>query len=401
MIEGFLLRIKSPCRQISHLLILAVPILFLLPTPGTSDMKIWIGWKNTSVQNGLLTSYAANPADYPPISRLLLWAWPGAASTVNIKLLLLLALLVSTAVYFVFVRKLAYALLLFVGLLICSIGLGYLDVLWMTPFLLSFFALQKGQLALSSVCLAIATSMKWQPMIVLPVLFLYVLLGSDQILHGLSLFKRCFQAFVPFFAYWIMILWIFGPTNVNAARSQALSQTYYSGNALNLPWIIGSILDIKKYGLRPFPVFALTDIPPQLQLATQFLFYFSVAMALLVFLKSRRDFKAALSASILVSLNYFFLSTSVHENHLFLAISLGFVALAFGLISLETQIILLLMFNFNLVFFYGVSGTGIARNQLFRIDVSIILAVLYILLYLIVSLEIAQRIFHDKAQHLS
>jgi hypothetical protein len=400
MIEGFLLRIKSPCRQISYLLILAVPILFLLPTPGTSDMNIWMGWKNTSVQNGLLPSYAANPADYPPISRLLLWAWPGAESTVNIKLLLLLMLLVSTAVYFIFVRSLAYALLLFVGLLICSVGLGYLDVLWMTPFLLSFFALQKGQLALSSVCLAIATSMKWQPMIVLPVLFLYVLLGSDQILHGLSLFKRCLQAFVPFFAYWIMILWIFGPTNVNAARSQALSQTYYSGNALNLPWIIGSILDIKKYGLRPFPVFALTDIPPQLQLATQFLFYFSIVMALVIFLKSNRDFRAALSASILVSLNYFFLSMSVHENHLFLAISLGFVALAFGLISLETQIILLLMFNFNLVFFYGVSGTGIARSQLFRIDISIILAVLYIFLYLIVSLEIVQRVFHDKLQNL-
>jgi hypothetical protein len=242
--------------------------------------------------------------------------------------------------------------------------------------------------------------MKWQPMIVLPVLFLYVLLGSDQILHGLSLFKRCLQAFVPFFAYWIMILWIFGPTNVNAARSQALSQTYYSGNALNLPWIIGSILDIKKYGLRPFPVFALTDIPPQLQLATQFLFYFSIVMALVIFLKSNRDFRAALSASILVSLNYFFLSMSVHENHLFLAISLGFVALAFGLISLETQIILLLMFNFNLVFFYGVSGTGIARSQLFRIDISIILAVLYIFLYLIVSLEIVQRVFHDKLQNL-
>src|SRR6185436_18843915 len=120
--------------------------LLALPLPGTGDVGQFLRWTIKMREWGLVEGYHVGNNPYPPLSPLWLAAAGGWAQLTAmephaaLKLLLLAMLLASTAIVLAWTRSALFAGLFQLALLLNSAALGYLDVLFLPPLLLTFWA---------------------------------------------------------------------------------------------------------------------------------------------------------------------------------------------------------------------------------------------------------------------
>ena len=373
------------------LLVNAVAIAFL-NSPGTSDMEIWNNWMHEISSSGLVDGYKNSDTDYPPLAFLILAGVLklsvvlGATQFAVLKCSFFAFLLATAACFYWFTRNSVLTAALEFALILNSMALGYLDI-YMAPFFLAgLFFLQRGSLSLGLVLFTVSCFTKWQPLIVAPFVFAYVLAKSRGSIGDQTLRLR--QQFTPFVLAAAIItcplFLIFGSKILDSLHRAMTYHIFLSAYGLNLSWIhtwILHLVDSQKYGrldngmIDIFQTRDLSVIWPE-----KFLFYVTYAVIFMSFLRQKKTFDQLIVYSILGYLAYFNFNTSVHENHLFLVCCLAWVLVFIEPSQLVRGINFSIAANANLFLFYGVFGQRI-NPVLGGLDITLVFAVANLVLF--------------------
>ena len=357
--------------------------LLLLNSPGTSDMGIWLTWSDNLERLGLVRGFAANHADYPPLTSAILLGAVRLGELVDvrpfaaIKLSILTFLGLTCLACWRWTKDMRVTAALFLALLLNSALLAYVDIYLAPALVLGLWALKEKRLELFSLCFGAACLTKWQPLIIAPFLLVYIL-GQKQGSTGL----RLARAALPAAGLLGLACLVFDLGPLWLAFKASLSHTYLSGNALNANWILTHLL--RAFSPETFGglVEGRADLiitgDLRLTLAPRLLFGLSYAAALGVFIWRRaKTFENTLRYALMGFLAYFTFNVGVHENHLFVAAILA-ILLAWRTPARWAEALLVaLIFNINMYTFYGSSGPGLEFERVIfhRVDMALLLAI--------------------------
>ena len=404
---------------------LAAALRFLaLPLPGTSDVRVFQEWTRQATTGKLTEIYGVGgsppaplptPVDYPPVAVYHLAAvghvyhdlfpsFPGGARlTMAIKLLIMLATALLTAVIWWVVRRdhgvetarLAAALYWAnPAVLLYEAVLGYLDVLAFLPAVGAIVCAFTGRARMSGALFALACLTKPQGLLVAPAIIV-ALTGTSR-----PAFRQWKAAAVGAVVTTGVVLAPYVMTgalfNVTDAVWSLVTYGYMSGNAANVWWLVGYSVDVgrqlERLGLVAFAVparifdlaelFALGPRVGGRSLGTLAITAISWVPVLGVVGWASRRSRGVPGPGILFALTaltvhaYFVLVVQVHENHMFLVLPvLAMVAVECPpyrrLLALLSAVVIL-----NLNFFEGFGegiGFALPRSITF-IDATVLLA---------------------------
>lgn len=383
----------QPPRYYATLLFLLVTIIALgfLKSPGTVDVGAFMDWTTNITSYGIIEGYRLNDADYPPGNSLMLYtiAWlsdhAGLERIIGFKLSLFLFLLLTTLIFWAWTRDLFLAVMLELALTLSSVAQGYTDIHIAPTLLLSLWALQKRHLTLFTLLYGATCLIKWQPIIIAPVLLLY-LLQIDRLADWRHINWRelGLGVLLPAGVVTAVLLYLFRLEMFEALRA-GTRDGLFSGNALNFNWII-------THGLRQFRpdwfgglqnglATWIDTRDPRFTTLPKLLFGFTFALSCYLCFRHRKTFPNLLRFTLLAFLSYFMFNTGVHENHLFMAVMLVAMLAGQDRAYLPEFAAWAIAANANLFFFYGANGQGVPFDRVAFIDVALLLAGVNLLLY--------------------
>jgi hypothetical protein len=389
--------------------------LLLLNSPGTSDMGIWLSWSDNLDRLGLVRGFAANHADYPPLTSAILlgavrlFEMVDVRPFVAIKLSIGVFLSLTTLVFWRWTKDLTASVGLFLALTLNSLLLAYVDIYYAPALLLGWWALKRGRMALFSICFTAACLTKWQPLIIAPFLLVYALARQEP---TAGKHEKLARLALPPVIMGAVALLIFGLPPVWEALRASFSHAYLSGNALNFNWILTHLLRVfspeKFGGLVDGRADYIVTAEAGITLWPRLVFGLFYAASLVIFIWRReKTFANTLHFALLGFLAYFTFNVGVHENHLFVA-----ALLAAALAWLEPgrrleMLVVTLIFNINMYTFYGSSGPGLAFDRVIfhRVDMALPLACFNVVFFLylfarewMTNGEEKMRRFRDRRQ---
>ena len=367
-------------------------ILLTLNSPGTSDMGIWLSWADNVDRQGLVNGFAANQADYPPLTSAILLGAVRLGEQVDvrpfvaIKLSIGLFLGLTTLAFWRWTRDLRAAVWMFLALLLNSMLLAYVDIYVAPALVLALWALKEGRLGLFSLCYTAACLTKWQPLIIAPFLLVYALGRRERRpALGATLLGLGLPAAALLGASLLIFHW--GP--VWQAFKASLGHQYLSGNALNANWIQTHLIRVFSPeafgGLAEGRADLIITGDTRYTLIPRLVFALFYLAGLGLFLRRReKTFAGMLTFALLGFLAYFTFNPGVHENHLFVPAILA-AALAFWAPERRLEMLIVaLMFNINMYVFYGSSGPGLEFDRVIfhQVDMALPLACINVLFFL-------------------
>jgi hypothetical protein len=331
----------------------------LLRAPGTYDVtENWLPWMLILKNHGLVAGYAQIADMYPPGAAALLMLADEVLPTLpDLTVIDLLVGLAQLAAGLAFARRAGTLLsLCFVAAIALSgAGLAYLDVLYALPLVLALFAALDRRPVASAACFTAACLIKWQPLILLP--FMAVIwfnqaraLPRRQLAAGAGLLS--IAAGFVLLTFWPAI-WL--------AFASALDSAPWSGDALNLAWVAQLV-----FGYPPEPLFLVTNHSKWLLRIAFAAVYLPILVAAI---RTQRHDPARMMIFALAGfVAYFLLAPSVHENHLFVPVVLGFVLWTRVPALAPAVAAIAVLFNLNLLLFYGLTGTTpLPRDSFFAL----------------------------------
>jgi len=331
----------------------------LLRAPGTYDVtENWLPWMLILKKHGLVAGYAQIADMYPPGAAALLMLADAVLPTLpDLTVIDLLVGLAQLAAGLAFARRAGTLLSLgFVAAIALSgAGLAYLDVLYALPLVLALFAALDRRPVASAACFAAACLIKWQPLILLP--FMAVIwfdqaraLPRRQLAAGAGLLS--IAAGFVLVTFWPAI-WL--------AFASALDSAPWSGDALNLAWVAQLV-----FGYPPEPLFLVTNHSKWLLRIAFAAVYLPILVAAIR--TQRHDPQRMMIFALAGFVAYFLLAPSVHENHLFVPVVLGFVLWTRVPALAPAVAAIAVLFNLNLLLFYGLTGsTPLPRDSFFAL----------------------------------
>ncbi len=378
--------------------------LLLLRAPGTGDVSsFFIGWISTFVTEGLVEGYRLIDSNYPPLAAVILWiagelgARLSVSAFVSLKLALAAALLIGTFCVWRWTSSIVLTSLAAGSFLLNGVALGYLDTLIAPTFILSLWALQRRNVALFSALFAVTILIKWQPLVILPFLLLHAVSLPSDSSRGWMPMVRCWTAVAaPALVVILIMVAVFGLEPIRASFNQGSNRNYLSGTAQNLNWILTYYLNVAdpvRYGplTNGLPrIVEVDQIDPAVTwvglIMPAFLLLYLAALYRLI--RSRSSFTSAVECSLAGYLSYFTLSVGVHENHLFPGTLLAVAAAALAPDKTMRAMLIVTMSTLNLIRFYGLTGAPLGFPAVVGVDISVILAAVNVLLFLVFWAEI-------------
>jgi hypothetical protein len=380
-------------KQVQSLLVLALVNAFalsLVNAPGTYDVPIWMGWVDLLNRVGIVAGFQ-QIYDYPPLSNTILFFVGKLALFLQVpnitahKLMLYAFLLATTLVFWMWSRDAFIAAMIELVLIVSSTSLGYQDMYFAPQLVLALWALQSNRWLLSTLLLASSFLVKWQPIMLLPFIVIYI-----ANINTLSDWKRAdyrrlgLAVFLPLAIIFVAMFAIFGSA-FGYVMFRATSQDYLSGGGLNFNWIVTYLLhvfDPSAFGglaAGEATIIQTTDL--RIVLLPKLMFLALYAIALGAFLKSRKTFENLILFALAGYLAYFMFNTGVHENHLFLAVILVGVLLCVNRNHWTTFVTWTLAHNINLVLFFNLDGSEFSFRRVVGVDMALLLAVIYLFLF--------------------
>jgi hypothetical protein len=249
----------------------------------------------------------------------------------------------------------------------------------------ALWALYQDRLVLFTVLYCAACLVKWQPLVLAPFLAIYLAAQPGGGDWRQTLVKRLgLRVMVPGALMALGTVAVFGKP-VIAALSIGLSNAFLSGQALNLNWIATwgiRTLDPQWFGGLSNGLIVPIDTPDwHALIGSKILFWLLFAPAVLTFALSKKTFAVLMLFGLCGYLTYFMLNTGVHENHLFLAVILAAVLAWRQQEHLITFAIWALVANVNQLVFYGADGSGLPFSRVFGVDITLLLAVVFVALF--------------------
>jgi hypothetical protein len=361
------------------------------PAPGTTDVAIFLRWA-AAAASSLRGSYATfYTYGYPPLQFVILGGAARLAQALQMdlftgfKLSLLLSLLLTGGLFWLWTRNFYLSLGLFLALLPNGMAYGYTDLYFAVFLVGALWALHSRRLALFTVLYCAACLVKLQPLILAPFLAIY-LLGVPHLAswRQINVRRLGLRVVLPAALIGLGTLAFFGKPFLDAL-AVGLSNPFLSGQALNLNWIV-------TFGIRalnPQWLGGLTNgliVPIDTQdwhawLASKILFWLLFVPTWFVFARSQKSFDDLIWFGLIGYLTYFMLNAGVHENHLFMAVILAAVLAWRRPEHLVTFAVWALAANINQFVFYGADGSGWALNPVAGVDITLPLAVVFVALF--------------------
>jgi hypothetical protein len=351
--------------------------LAMLAYPGTSDVQCFLAWAAVLAAHGAVRGYRL-VADYPPLGPVLCWlAVAFVPGLTGLKLTIGVFQLAGAAVAAARFRSLAAGALLW--LLVTPFGslLGYIDCFYLPFVLLAVFALEAGAFEIAGAMLAVAIMIKWQPAILAPPMVLYAIAKTRG--------WRRVTCLLPGASIGLAVVALFGPRVVWFAFSGATGDSYFSGQAFNLDWIVSAGLEFWHRGGAPAissgTITAITALAPPWYAASKILFWVAYLAVLAVFgLAEKTPARLYLALCACESVQ-FTLNTGVHENHAFLLMVFVFAAVRAGaLVAAYLPAVGLLAVS-NVLLFYGldlVHGAMASIGTLLLASVDMVICMLLV-----------------------
>jgi hypothetical protein len=379
--------------------------LTMIRSPGTTDVYIFRNWMNTVYENGLAGGYSniilsgpeeGSGRDYPPGSFAVLYVARTLGDAVGLppggsfKVAILIFQLISAGLILLISRDVWVAAAFNASILLSGVCLGYMDVCFAPGLIAAFWAFQSKRNVLGTTLFLIACLIKWQPLIVAPFIAVYLFQISNlRSLRG-ALDKLLFWQIISLIAMTIALLGlVFGLTPLRSLQN-AVGHLYLSGNALNLPWIFGCLITLV---LSPSFSIQADEFPIVMAPSSLYLLPIKI-MLCIVFgtlvvraIRSDKTFQNCLLFSIVGFVSYVMWNAGVHENHWFVAVVLAFMLMLHSRTREHWEIVTIIavMANINLFVFYGVTGTRELKSRVVGVDLSIILAMLYAVAWLVLA----------------
>ena len=348
----------------------------LLRSRGTGDVAVWEAWLARARAVGLTTSYARLATSWPPgaISVLRLFDALGSGDAFTTIKVVVTTFLIGTAVVVaVWMKEVAAATITIAAIAVNAVGLGYLDVLFALPLLLSLWALQHDRLAAFSALFATSCLVKPQPVTIAPFIVIFLAHRITTRTRRID-WRKLAAATLPALVVGSAFGAAFGLYPIGQAFWRAMSNQYLSGNALNLNWILGAFDGGSIASGRELHALFISDVHAWIAIVARLTFAVAMIVILYAFWRGSRTFEQLIGASIAGALAYFAFNTGVHENHLFLACILSVIGLWFLPRHRIEMVIVIVVTQVNLVAFYGVTGTLGSSRTFAELDVTIPLA---------------------------
>jgi hypothetical protein len=393
--------------------------LMMIRSPGTGDVSTWLNWMDTLYQNGLaggyskiaLSGYWQAGVVYPPVSFAILYVTRtlgdagGLSPQDSIKIAILVFQLISAGLILFISRDFWVAAAFNSSILLSGVCLGYIDVFFVPWLIAAFWAFQLKRHVLGTALFSIACLTKWQPLIVVPFIAIYLFQISDF---------RSLRGALDTFLFWQLLMLVtvaiallslvFGITPLPAAFRTALTERAVSGYALNLPWIAGCLV---TFVFSPSSSIECPIInPPSVLYLLPSKIMFGIVFGTLIVRATRSDktFQDCLLFSIIGFVSYVMWNSGVHENHWLVAVVLAFMLVLHWPIREHWEIVTIIsvMANINLFVFYGVTGKTEIKSRVVGIDLSIILAMLCAVVWLLLLVyvwQVASSRTAQKHQH--
>ena len=341
-----------------------------LPLPGTGDVGQFLRWTIKMQEWGLVEGYHVGNNPYPPLSPLWLagagwWARvTGLEPHAALKLLLFVMLVASAGIVLAWTRSLLFAGLFQLALVLNSAALGYLDVLFLPPLLLTFWALQREHVALASFCFGLTVMTKFQPAVLAPLLVIHALgpacTPSDGKASPVARPRRPLAALLPALAVFGVTLAVFGAPLLDKLRRVTLDW-FLCGGAFNLDWIATWVIRVafpgwagplEPNGLCPM----ISEIDPLWMWPSKLLFLAAFVAILVAYWRQPKTYPNLLLYSTLAFLAAWLLSAGMHENHVYVAQVLALLLGWFDRRFVGVAAYWSLAANLNLLLTVGVAG---------------------------------------------
>jgi hypothetical protein len=340
----------------------------LLNAPPSADIGSWNDWVAHADSAGLVRGFADNTDSYPPLAAAVIVTAvrtgrrAGVGTEMSIKLSALLFLVATTCVFWLWTRHKWLTLALYASLLLSSVGMAYVDIYFAPSLLLALWALRERRLALFAVAYSVSCLTKFQPLIVGPVLCVYLIQAERA--HGswrAAAETLALRVALPAAAVILPILMLYGARPIWTALLFSTGHPWLSANALNVDWILTHALHVflpGRFGGLEHGAATLIFADPRsfMLLLPKALFGVVYIAVLLAFGRRARTFEGLVLFALVAYLTYAMLCPGVHENHLFLAGILGLVLAWLDARYLVTGLILALMANINLALFSPIVG---------------------------------------------
>jgi hypothetical protein len=358
-------------RAVPWLALLTAAGLFvrMFDNPGTADVsQSWILWMQLTRTLGPLGAFIEVGPDYPPLAFASFYGLTRIAdwfSTTDFNVLkgsLYCGALAGVAVYGWWTKHSLKTASLLWALLVEAACLAYLDAWTLAPMLLAVVALERRRSFAAGVMLGVASSLKFQPLIVGP-FFLLEACRPRGARAGFPVPE--WRRLILFCAGGGLVLaaqaLTFGPEQLVQSIGDALGHQQLTNQALNANWIVhvalGGSINTPDTGM-------LSVVAMRTAKAVFIAAYLLLVVTFWLRRSAFRDFPWYAAAG---GTMYFVFNTGVHENHLFIA-----MVMAFALLAVDTRtgwpfaLFTGISMTANLVAFYALDGQPAYYTSIFN-----------------------------------
>ena len=255
-----------------------------------------------------------------------------------------------------------------VSVILSAQGLAYTDIVTFPFFILSLLAIVRKKYIWSGVLFSLSFLIKWQSVIILPIILVYVISGD---------LKRRVSSLVEFCVGMFISVLMFIPVTHNIFTDLLLSLrnslTHTATFALNVQWVIQNI-PISGLALHVNETPSATRVA--LQLGVFVLGYLMVIKKVLQSGVGKNRDEYFFHALLLGLGMYYLFSFGVHENHFILGTIIAL--LLYARYPTKVNRVVLLMVDgintLNMVVFYGFTGSPIFHAHVLGFDASVMIA---------------------------
>jgi len=296
--------------------------------------------------------------------------------------------LLSTAMIWAVSRNPWLTVAFNVAVILSGISLGYIDIFFAPTLIGAVWALRASRLLLSAFLLGVTCLTKWQPLLIVPFMIIYILqintLQPRAVLAALGT-RRFGQLVALAGGMGIALFGVFGSEPLIALSQATKNSVFISADALNLGWL-------EQFSYRYF-IEGSTQLADQVTFIKEpdrwvyrvhkAMFYLTYITTLFCFVRSAKTLANLLFFTLTGYLCYVTLAPGVHENHAFLLLLLGMLlagvapsGVNYGIAALTAT-----MANVNLFLFYGLDG-ALRQPRGVGLDLTVPIALLFVLIWL-------------------
>lgn len=404
-------------KKIERFLIIFMLVfnLAILTANGSSDRVAWSDYAHAvAIHPDPFYAHSLSSIDqrYPPLSTVIMSAFANGWKTVigirdygpnfvrspdyaqSVKLSVFVFYLITIFILYKLSKKNGslFVILTTFSLSIQTQGLGDVNIYLIPTLIGSIFFLTRKKIFLSGLLMGITLSIKWQPVILLP-LFAAFILDKKELINSIPKAVKFALGFAiaPTLSWALVLIQPEGKDAFSHATEYLIQGApMLSGQALNLNWIVTYFLHAFASTDKIESIWHLEGLNRQIYSSfapTIFQGYLFLIAALIIvvhfFFRQKKNIYNLITGCFMIFFSHQILNKSAYEKHLFY--SVFFILVYYLLRPTKQNRILLILFDLmtvmNLIFFYGFTGPKDVNRMFLGIDLTVIFSIYYVAIY--------------------